>query len=56
LEHNISNKSAKYTRMRRPVVLIFSRKFSTKSEACVEEYRIKQLTRKQKEKLIKESY
>ncbi len=51
-EHNNSNKSAKYTRIRRPVKLIYSKIFDTKSEACIEEYRIKQLTRKQKEYLI----
>ena len=53
LEHNTSIKSAKYTRMRRPVILIYSKNVNTKSEACIEEYRIKQLTRKQKEELIK---
>jgi len=52
LEHNESGKSAKYTRMRRPVVLIYSKNFWSKSEASTEEYRIKQLTRKQKEELI----
>lgn len=55
MEHNTSIKSAKYTRMRRPVELIFSKILSSKSEACKEEYRIKQLNRKQKEELIKES-
>lgn len=55
LEHNTSNKSAKYTRMRRPVELIYSKKVESKSEAAIEEYRIKQLTRKQKEEFIKES-
>ena len=53
LEHNTSIKSAKYARMRRPVILIYSKNVNTKSEACIEEYRIKQLTRKQKEELIK---
>lgn len=51
-EHNSSNKWAKYTKIRRPVKLIYSSKFETRKEACKEEYRIKQLTRKQKEKII----
>jgi len=52
LEHNSSTKWAKYTKMRRPVKIIYSLHFSSRSEACKEEYRIKQLTRINKEKLI----
>ena len=52
IEHNSSDKGAKYTKMRRPVKVIYEAKFSTKSEASREEYRIKKLTRLQKEKLI----
>lgn len=55
IEHNTSDKSAKYTRMRRPVELIYSKEYTNRIDACKEEYRIKQLTRKQKEELIKES-
>lgn len=55
MEHNTSKKSAKYTRMRRPLLLIYSKNVGTKSEASIEEYRIKQLTRSQKEELLKES-
>lgn len=53
IEHNTSDKAAKYTRIRRPVIVIYEAEFSTKSEASREEYRIKQLTRIQKEELIK---
>lgn len=52
LEHNTSVKSAKYTRMRRPVELVYSNEFTTRIEACKEEYRIKLLNRKQKEDII----
>ncbi len=55
LEHNTSVKSAKYTRMRRPVEMVYFKEFTTRIEACKEEYRIKLLTRKQKEEIIKES-
>jgi putative endonuclease len=40
--------------MRRPVQVIYTATFNSRSEASKEEYRIKHLTRKQKEKLIKE--
>ena len=51
-EHNGSDKGAKYTRMRQPVDLIYSVKFSDRSSASKEEFRIKNLSRKQKEILI----
>jgi len=43
---------AKYTRLRKPVELIYKSIFPNRSEACKEESRIKKLTRKQKEELI----
>lgn len=51
-EHNQSSKGAKYTKSRRPVNLVYSRIIGSRSEALKEEYRIKNLTKKQKEKLI----
>lgn len=51
-EHNSWCKWAKYTRMRRPVKLVRSREFESKSEACAEEYRIKKLSREQKLLLV----
>lgn len=49
-----SGKGAKYTRANKPIKIVYRREFSTKSEAQKEEYRIKKLSRLQKEKLIKE--
>ncbi len=51
-EHNISKNGAKYTRMRRPVVLKYSEAFATLSKARKREAEIKRLSRKQKETLI----
>ena len=51
-EHNSSKLGAKYTRCRRPVKLIYQKQFATRSEALVEEARIKKLKRSDKLKLI----
>lgn len=51
-EHNNSPKWAKYTRMRRPVQICYSSQWENKSDASKEEYRIKQLSKIQKENLI----
>ena len=53
-EHNLSTKGAKYTRARRPVVLVYSRQFATRSEATKAEAAFKKLTRTQKLALIKQ--
>jgi putative endonuclease len=42
----------KYTRARRPVVLVYSEEFADKRDAQRREYAIKQLTRAEKERLI----
>jgi len=55
-EHNASSKGAKYTRVRRPVVLVFFSKWKNRSEASREEARIKKMTRKEKEVFIKCRY
>lgn len=52
--HNDGN-GAKYTKTRRPVELVYYEQFATKEEAMSREYHIKQLTRTQKIKLIKNS-
>jgi len=44
---------AKYTRVRKPVQIIYNNKFESRSDACKEESRIKKLTRLEKEELIK---
>lgn len=51
-EHNASSRGAKYTRARRPVKLVYSRRFRTRSRACIEEARIKKLSRTEKLHLI----
>lgn len=51
-KHNHSNKGAKYTRSRRPVVLVHSESYSSRSDAMKREYAIKQLSRADKLKLI----
>ncbi len=45
-------KGAKFTRANKPLKLVYSAEFNSKSEAQAEEYRIKQLSRKQKEEII----
>jgi putative endonuclease len=45
---------AKYTRTRRPVSLICAKKIGSKSEAKRKEIEVKSLSRKNKEKLIRE--
>jgi putative endonuclease len=51
-EHNSSKLGAKYTKARRPVKLIYSKNFENRSEASIEESRIKKLTRQEKLNLI----
>lgn len=51
--HN-EGKGAKYTRSRLPVELKYYETFATKREAMQREYQIKQLSRQDKLKLIKE--
>ena len=53
IEHNSSDKGAKYTAGRRPVKLVYSKKFQDRSSASKEEARIKKLSRDQKILLIK---
>ncbi|EKE11061.1 MAG: hypothetical protein ACD_15C00144G0001 [uncultured bacterium] len=53
-EHNGGEKGAKYTKARRPVRLVFSKKFKDRSSASKEEARIKKLSREEKQMLINE--
>ena len=50
--HN-AGKGAKYTKARRPVELVYYEEFQTREEAMKREYAIEQLSRKEKEALIK---
>lgn len=51
-DHN-AKRGAKYTKSRTPVVLEYFETYQTKSQALKREFEIKQLSRAQKEKLIK---
>ena len=52
--HN-AGKWAKYTRWRLPVRLIYSETYESESEARKREYMVKQMKRKEKEKLIQKN-
>lgn len=51
-EHNGSPRGAKYTRSRRPVELVYARRFRTRSRASREEARLKKLSRAEKLNLL----
>ena len=51
-EHNTSSLGAKYTRGRRPVKLVYSKKFRNRSSASRAEASIKKLSRKEKLKML----
>jgi len=53
-EHNTSSKlAAKYTRVRRPVRLVYHETLDSRAAASRREYELKKLTKLQKEKLVK---
>jgi len=47
-EHNSSKRGAKYTKVRRPVELVYAEPFETRSAALKREAQIKRLTRNEK--------
>ncbi len=47
-EHNFSILGAKYTRSRRPVKIVYSKKYRNRSTASMEELRIKALSREER--------
>ncbi len=54
-EHNTDDKlAAKYTRVRRPVKLVYQEEYSTRSEATRREMAIKRLSRHAKLELVNE--
>ena len=55
VEHNTSQKGAKYTKIRRPVSLVYKELKEDRSSASKREYFIKKLSRKEKLILIKEN-
>lgn len=52
-EHNNSPKGAKYTRVRRPLELLYFEQHQDKSSASKREYEIKKLSRSKKLEIIK---
>ena len=54
-EHNSSKLGAKYTRGRRPVTLVYSKKFRNRFTASRAEFKIKSLSRIEKLALIKKN-
>ena len=52
-EHNNSSKlGAKYTRVRRPVTMVYFESLDSRSSASRREYELKKLNKPQKEKLV----
>ena len=56
IQNHNAGKGAKYTKARRPVELVYYERFLTKQEAMRREWEIKQLTRKDKLKLIEKNF
>jgi putative endonuclease len=52
LEHNTGKAGAKYTRARRPVSIIYSKKYKDCSSASVAEAQMKKLSREEKLALV----
>ncbi|WP_299871722.1 GIY-YIG nuclease family protein [uncultured Cocleimonas sp.] len=52
-EHNEEKAGAKYTRVRRPVSLVYEEAAESRSAACQREYQLKQLKKSDKESFIK---
>ena len=51
--HNEGKTAAKYTRARRPVKMVYSEEFKTKSKALKREWEIKKMEREKKIEIIK---
>lgn len=54
VEHNHEKTGAKYTRVRRPVYLVFQEVYSTRSEATKREAELKKFPRVKKQNLLYE--
>lgn len=54
-DHNHTTRGAKYTRSRRPVVLLAQKEVGTKSDALKLEWKLKKMRREQKLSWIKEN-
>lgn len=53
-QEHLSGRGAKYTRSHKPVKIVYTKEFESRSEAQKEEYRIKHLSKEKKLKLISE--
>lgn len=53
IQHNTSKQGAHYTKIRRPVALVYSETFETLSESRKREAELKRLSRADKLKIIK---
>jgi putative endonuclease len=51
-EHESGQQGAKYLRGKGPLVVVYARELGSRSLACQVEYRIKQLTKARKEKIV----
>lgn len=49
---HLNGTGAKFTRAHKPIKILYTKEFKTKSDALKEEYRIKRLTKAEKLKLI----
>lgn len=49
--HNKGTAGARYTRMRRPVKIVYFEEFANRADAMKREYELKQLSKKEKESL-----
>ena len=49
---HLEGRGAKYTRANKPVKIVYTKEFESKSEAMKEEHRMKELTHNQKLELI----
>lgn len=52
-EHNSINSKTRYTRPRQPVMLVYYETYANRSEASQREYAIKQMSKLEKEALLK---
>lgn len=52
-EHNTSRRGAKYTRARRPVVIVYTKRFRTHARAAQAEARMKSFSRAEKQRLVR---
>ncbi len=53
-KEGVSSHGAKYTNANKPVKILYTKEYKTKSEAMKEEYRIKHLSRIEKLKMTEE--